>query len=555
MITPEEIYNATNNGLDIILYYYPQARDSVNSRKPFHLRNERTPSAYIKQYGNVWKVTDFGDDQHARSPIDICMKEENRTFNEAILILAERYRVEGTRLSATVNRPDIRQRPPTPEETEGSFLFECNETFTDAEMKVFGVNVKPNHLSDLGYMSVKWTSRTKKNDKGEIVTTVTSSNENYPVFVRVCKVEGKEPFYKFYQPLNYDKAFRFYYHGTKPKDYVNGLSELKKAYDDYNERERKIWESNAANEHKPYKDKKLEAVCICSGERDAVNCKAYGYFPVWFNSETASLEIVEYKAMKKYAEVIYNIPDIDETGKRKGIELGMKYLEIRTAKLPEWLKTYKDMRGNPRKDLRDFLELRQQKYEFENLLKRALPYEFWETRMNKDGNISLEINSKYMLNFLADSGFGKLQDKDTKKETFVCVKDNVVTEITAKDVRAYLVAFANENTTNVNVHNLILNSSRSKTQMMDDLPVLDIYFTDNDKDRQFLFFKNRTIEITGTEIKEHIPKDCKQLVWENKVSEHTFKRIEPAFIIKAHTGGYSEGYDFFIKNIKSHYFR
>lgn len=93
MIKIEDIFNATHGGLDVILSYYPQAAESLNSRKAFRLRNERTPSAYIKQFGEIWKVTDFGDDAHAMNAVDICMKEEGRTFKEALCILADRFGV------------------------------------------------------------------------------------------------------------------------------------------------------------------------------------------------------------------------------------------------------------------------------------------------------------------------------------------------------------------------------------------------------------------------------------------------------------------------------
>lgn len=63
----------------------------------------------------------------------------------------------------------------------------------------------------------------------------------------------------------------------------------------------------------------------------------------------------------KYVEVLYNIPDIDDTGRRKGKELALKFTEIHTIWLPAWLKKYKDNRGRCRKDLRDWMEIRPDK--------------------------------------------------------------------------------------------------------------------------------------------------------------------------------------------------
>ena len=55
----------------------------------------------------------------------------------------------------------------------------------------------------------------------------------------------------------------------------------------------------------------------------------------------------EYKEIMKYVDVLYNIPDLDKTGIRKGTELALTYLDIHTVWLPSWLNNYKDQRSNP----------------------------------------------------------------------------------------------------------------------------------------------------------------------------------------------------------------
>lgn len=95
MIKIEKLYEATNGGLDIILDIYPQAKDCVGVKnKHFKIRDEKTPSACLRQVNGIWKVTDFGGDGRAESPIDIYMRETGTyQFNEAILQLAARYGV------------------------------------------------------------------------------------------------------------------------------------------------------------------------------------------------------------------------------------------------------------------------------------------------------------------------------------------------------------------------------------------------------------------------------------------------------------------------------
>ena len=114
--------------------------------------------------------------------------------------------------------------------------------------------------------------------------------------MRECLVrpaEGEEPevkFYKIYEPLNPDKGWRFSYtpEGIKPKSFINGLSELKKAYRDFNEKEQAEFEKTNIDD-KPYKEKKLPEAFICSGERDSLCVKSLGFHPLGFNSETYRL--------------------------------------------------------------------------------------------------------------------------------------------------------------------------------------------------------------------------------------------------------------------------
>ena len=96
MIKAEQIYQATDDGLDIIIGLYPDAKECVQKycstgtpKKHFAIRNEKTPSCALKKFKDCWKVTDFGGEGVAESPIDLYMKEKNiERFPDAILRLA-----------------------------------------------------------------------------------------------------------------------------------------------------------------------------------------------------------------------------------------------------------------------------------------------------------------------------------------------------------------------------------------------------------------------------------------------------------------------------------
>lgn len=548
MIKIEDIFNATRGGLDVILSYYPQASESVNSRKPFRMRNERTPSAYIKQFGEIWKVTDFGDDAHAMNAVDICMKEEGRTFKEALCILADRFGVS-QQLSASINKAEIRKRQANKDEKDGDFVFEKRDKFTEKELEVWGPNVKQEHLDALSYVPLLSYSITRKDkDTGTLTTTTVSSTETYPIFMRQCG-----DFCKIYQPLNPDKAFRFFYTGNKPKDFLNGLQELQAQFKQHNENEQRLFESDPINEGRPYKVKKLKEAVICSGERDAVNCKSFGYYPLWLNSETASFTPQMYNDVMKCVDVLYNIPDMDSTGIRRGRELAFKYIDIKTVFLPQWLSDYRDQRGRPRKDLRDFVELRSKKHDFEDLLKTAMPVRFWESTLNEEkGCMRLEINTAYYINFLTMAGFGRLSDSVTKEEYLVHVEDSIVKKVTSKDIRAYVLDWLRCRHEDIKILNLLLNSNRTKSTVMEDLPLLDISFNHCEFDRQFFFFSNVCVEVTADKLIEHKVNDCDRYVWDNNISSIRYRRTEPAFEYKHEM---EDLWSIKPTNIKSHYFR
>lgn len=546
MIKIEDLFAKTNGGLDIILSYYPQAGECLDSRKPFRMRNERTPSAYIKRFGEIWKVTDFGDDAHAMNAVDICMKEEGRNFREALCILADRFGVSET-LSASVNRAVITTRPATADEKEGDFSYESRDRFSEKELEIWGPKVKQEHLDALSYVPlISYTKTSKDRETGALKTTTVASTETYPIFLRQC---GE--FVKIYQPSNPDKAFRFFYNGTKPKDFLNGLKELQTAYTQFNESQRITYEGDPLNEGRPYKVAKLQSACICSGERDAVNCLANGCYPLWLNSETAQFTEQMYKDVTKCVETLYNIPDKDDTGIRRGRELAFKYIDIRTAFLPDWLSDYRDNRGRPRKDLRDYVELRSSRHDFEALLKTAMPVRFWETTMTETGS-RLEVNTAYFIHFLSMSGFGRLEDTLSREEYLVKVDGTMVRKVTAKNIRQYVIAWLRERHEDVKVLNLILNSNRTKGTTMEDLPLLNLSFSTCESDRQYVYFKNLCVEVTADKFSEHKANDMDRYVWEDNISQVHYRRTAPAFDFRRES---EDMWSICPTNIKSHYFR
>lgn len=573
MITVNQILNATNGGLDIILSIYPQARVCVGQRnKHFAIRDEKTPSASLRQfnsakYGAIWQVTDFGGEGRGENAIDIFMREngyDRSRFNEAILKLAAQFDVRDE-LDRTVNRPEIRQRDARVEELDGTRPFELNEKFTEAELKALGPRVTQADVDALHWHSVKWIGYVKDRKM-----TIKHSTENYPIFMRECIIEeasGNKPetkFYKVYEPFNCDKGFRFSYTptGAKPRYYVNGLAELKKAYREFNAKEEKEWVASH-EDGKPYKEQKLPEAVICSGERDSLCCKSMGYHPLWFNSETYQLSVEEYKEIMKYVEVLYNIPDIDETGRRKGRELALRFIDIHTAWLPDKLQTYKDNRGKPRKDLRDWLEIHSERKDFRNLLRVAMPAKFWVQYYNKDGKIKTEVDTACLYNFLQLNGFYALHNENAEITQFIRIEGNIVKPVNVKGVREFVRKWVVDRFEDRNVLNLVLNTPKLSPAALESLQEIDLDFTSYTSDSQYFFFPNKTVEVTKPSeklpggIKEHEPgaDELHNYVWADDVIPHRFKLLPDMFKFKQTKGDDGQiKLDIDVIAVKSHFF-
>lgn len=533
MIRPADIYAASNDGLDIILFYYPDAKDCVDNKKKFKRRlSEDDASACIKKYGDCYKVTDFGDQGTAMSPIDICMYEENLNFQEAMAKLAAMYDVHDE-LKRSVNKPDIRKRPAKAEEEEGKHYFELEKVFTHDQLQVLGPRVKQEHVESLHWYVAKSVSYVKNR---EVTTKYTT--ETYPIFMRECIVEESangenvNKFFKIYEPLNPDKQWRFSYTptGGKPKQYINGLYELRKAYAKFNADEEAAFRNIPGNDDKPYKEKKLPEAFICSGERDALCVRALGYWPLWFNSETYKVSPEEMKEVRKYVEVLYNIPDIDDTGRLKGTELALQYLDVHTVWLPEWLRQYRDRRGKPRKDLRDFVELRPERKDFLNLLTLAMPAQFWTQQTNaRTGKSTVDIDSECLHYFLTLNGFYALHDENSDSAKHIRIKGNVVSTVRGRDISLFLRDFARERFLPRDIRNLLLNSQRLSDSSLERMQEISLDFRNYTPTSQFLFFPGKSWEVTADGIRELPGGTGGRYVWDSNVIDHRVTVLPPMF--------------------------
>lgn len=482
MIDVNELYKKTDGGLQILRYYYNFLdADYARTRKKFKLRDETDASASMRLVGEVYKITDFGQDGREKSPVDIAMEFEGLNFYETVRLLADRYNISeyGDSSRHSITRTE---REATDSEPDGYFGFEEHEV-TDKELGIMGMGVKKEHFRRMGWHAL--TSYTIVKERTAITRT---AGEGYYIFARECnyidQLGKKSVFYKLYQPLA-KKEFRFCYYpaGRKQKGYINGLHELIKLYDSQDEEEEK---------------QKLDAAYICSGERDALCVAARGGNPIWFNSETIDIQLEDILLLKKYVKTIYNIPDIDDTGVRQGKKLALKFLDVETIWLPASLKRTKDWRGNSMKDFRDWCELHPSSYDFNNLCRMGLTAQFWRIGA-KNGKLNCDIDLECLHYFLRLNDFFIYHDEDADNYIYMRQQGQVIKRTSVREIKNFLRDWARERCVERIVRNTIL-SQRITDNIFESLDERKLNLKNYNKEKQLYFFKNCCVVIDDKDI-------------------------------------------------------
>lgn len=540
----EQILLATEGGLQIIIRYYPQAADTINSNnKKFSIRDERTPSCSLKQLkdGN-WVVTDFGGDQIPRNGIQVCMFEENISYREAIAKLSGEHSIGG--IKRDINKPGFEIIDATPDQKEGEYFFELNEKLSENELKLLGPLVTQEVCDTYHFYSLKSFTYIKGRK-----AQITTATENYPIFL-IDHGEWK----KIYQPLSFDKQYRFRYVGSKPKDLINGLDILIKKNVKFEQDQLKELEiKEAQGEKTDGKIKKYPEAILCSGERDALNIAGHGYVPLWLNSETAGLDDKQYRTIMRNCETLYDLPDIDKTGLKAAIRLCLQHLEIKLIMLPESLKKFRDNRGKMKKDFRDYVEIYPKRKDFQKLIDVAMPMQFWSVTYSEKTGLKYNYKPSQAFQFLQSNGFWKIENKNTKEgEEFIQIDGNVVTPVKGNDIKGFMFKFCEDRFLPIDLRDMLHSTTKLSDSSLSGLKLIDIDFTDFDKNSQYIFFRNKTLRVTGNEIKAYNAGEVSKYVWSEEVIDHNFSlEKEPPFVIKADKKG---GYDIDVKNTNSKFF-
>lgn len=571
-IEQSELFDKTDGGRLIIEHYYPQSVDSfIHPKRKFKLRStEKTASASVILKDGIWLVTDFGDDSIPRNGIQVCMREEGIEFKPALDLLAALFNIVPEEKRAEVFKPEIRSKDANPEQRDDEWEFETKE-FTIKELKlllspkiweylVYQCKDQPAEKSEelilkevskvfarYHFHSLKSYTIVKNRKAVEIRST-----DIFPIFMF-----DEKDFKKIYKPREVLAANRFlYYNGKGPSDFLFGYNAAKKAYDDIIQISDEDEDEDDDQPKRKPKIEKLNHTFLVSGGSDALNLAVLGqcfkkyeknedlcamFWPVWLNSETAKLTAGQFKNLQAISSTVYNIPDIDATGRREAHRVAMEYLDIKTLYLPDELSKRSDtFRKKPLKDLRDYFRY-YKAWDFYNLIKNAYPYRFWdyEKQYNKNGDFvrnKYNINNVHLYNFLERNGFYR-QEAEGEKDNFIYIHivGNMVRKVTAMDIRDFIINFLHQRYMDTELINTCHRSNQLNEGSVSKLKFChNLDFTDYDKESQYMHFANGVFKVTKNTVEYFKPGEIDKYVWEEEIINHKVKILPDYFTISSY---------------------
>lgn len=575
-----------DNGRAFLEEVYPKLSECFSSKSlKVSLRdNDDTPSVGVFQHESKgwWMLKDFGGggDNKAKTPHQVCMDFYGLNFRQALEHLAGFYGIAVNRVKVQALR---NSRPATSDDVP--------KKVTIGKFKEFTIDDAMLILSPYAWKGIEWGGDNNKGDdnirlkfaqelfkyyhfkslesyeqvdkEGKMVYTFTATKD-FPIYCFDEECPNGERFQKIYKPKD-EKQYRFLWAGNKPQSFIHGLLQHEQ-YISGNVLENEKRAMAEAEAGKKLGEGRLitkhEDLTMVSGGSDALNVAALGYRVFWLNSETADFSTEDYKRVMAICYNMYNLPDIDMTGRAAATSLAFKHLDIKTIWLPIKLTQQTDGRGNPCKDVRDFLKYHTKKA-YKSLFETALPFRFWEEMPSVDaeGNQKYkfgkpvtiyELNHVKTYNFLEMNGYYRYAtDKVKEGYIFIQVVGNQVKKIDSNTVKNSIHGFLKERKLPEGLRNAMYKSPQLSDASLSNLEIFEPNFKSFGKDYQYIFFDKAVWKVTADKIES--VKTPEIYLWDfkaikitttdqnNRVTEHKPSIIEDMFQI---TGDAKTGWRF-----------
>lgn len=527
------LWDKTNNGLSFWQEEFAsEIAKNKGKIKGFKVRsNDDSGSCHInksKKTG-LYFFKDFGG-EYFSNIIDYVMHRDKVDFPKACNILFKQYQLPCNDIATfepikkwekVSQKKDWFKVDKYPTINSKDYFKRIVPFYTDELVKQY------NFYELKGYECCKFSE-----DKQKLWQQSTKATPEYPIFGYVEK-----EFTKLYEPSapkGHQFILKHSYIGVKPERKIFGWEN---AFDsvDLNEIEfllDELKDATKPSEINNLKERLRNAridIFICTGGSDGMNVASLGYYAIWFNSETERLNEYEYNQLKKIANNIYYIPDLDKTGIDEAVKLGLQFLDIKILFLPQWLveQNKKDIANWVQLQKNDKLENVQ--FAFKQLISQALPFKFWEYKASR-GNYSIEV--KNLLQFLKYNGFYKYtislggadRTREKKEIIFVKIKDNIINEVTAVDIKDFVLKWLSDNFINTKVQAMVIKSNffNEKTTLLS-LESVALNTNNATQDSQLYFFNNTAVKITKTNIEQLKYDATKTLIWSANIIDRDFK--------------------------------
>lgn len=532
-ITTEQLFNATNSGLDIYTKYLDIPAGAENGKKKFKYRDsESTPSTVLSLQKGIYFMIDFGGKSY--SPVTMVMDKFGLEYGAAFKMLCDDFNL-----------------------APNGVFFKPEKEFKDTDLPVGHFDIKFKEFENLDvigrfvseikddlesynfyevdyYEKVIVSSKTQQPTLLKVVAT-----ENYPIF---AYTPDPKVWAKLYEPkaTKNEKGFssKHSYLGEKPKRYVHGLDRLLQLVDleyikEIRERIKTATDKNVKEEYEKELDSLLldEVYCL-SGGTDGLNLASLKHHAIWYNSESEKLSYEEYKLLKTISKEVYNVPDIDKSGVIYGKEVAELFWELKSIWLP------KEKMTKDGKDLRDWFNFYRSagkqsiKSHFDNLKNSALKCKFFELKGKDTYKINLS-NLHYFLNVKNYYTY-KIEHKNIDIATddqiiFINIVGNIVSKVSPRDIRKFCENYLKNKGQKLEVLNLVKSSPYFNENYLISLDNIKLDFKNFDAETQYFFFKNQVAKITadGIELKKY--GNVENYTWDKAIISHTVTPEKPIF--------------------------
>lgn len=560
------LWEIINDGLTFFQDEFGGLLSGPKGMKGFAVRpDDKTGSCYIKKSSKsqYYLFTDFGGnnitpDQKGINAVDYVMRTRNVDFAGACKLLFAQYNLPV--LEKDQLKP-ITEFSAKVTEKEGFWNVEYFEDIQDVKaLKRIIPFYTEKLLLEYDFAQVKLYETVGKGAKG-LYHMITKATPEFPIYAY-----NKKEFAKLYQPFA-PKGDKFLHKhsfvGTKPERPIYGWDRLfdKVDYDKLKSLHKDLatatnFEKNALLEK--INTEKLAKVIIATGGTDGLNIASLGYDVIWFNSETEVISKSEYRELAMIAKEIYYCPDLDKTGIKQAVTMGLKLPKIKMIWLPNYLK------DQGKKDVADWVRINKAlglefvKNLFSQILSQAVGFQFWK-RNPKTGNYTLSVNS--MLQFLKYNGFyqykiennGADNTKKIEEKIFIRVQNNIAAQVFPSDIKSFVLQWLKDNFISIEVQEMIIKSVFfSERSGLTSLELIELHTKTGTQNTQLYFFNGQAVTIHKDKINVVKLDSVDTVTWQNNIIKRDFKLQDAPFKIFTNDAG---ELDIEISNNASNYFK